>query len=41
MINDAFLGLTVIALGLIIWLVVLLAKDPKGVLKAKLLSKKN
>ena len=41
MINDAFLGLTVIALGLIIWLVVLLAKDPKGALKAKLLSKKN
>ena len=41
MINDAFLGLTVIALGLIIWLVVLLAKDPKGVIKAKLLSKKN
>jgi len=41
MLNDFFLGLTVVALGLVIWLVVLLAKDPKGVLKAKLLAKKN
>ena len=41
MLNDAFLGLTVVALGLIIWLVVLLVKDPKGVLRAKLLAKKN
>ena len=41
MLNDAFLGMTVVALGLIIWLVVLLVKDPKGVLRAKLLAKKN
>lgn len=33
MVNDAFLGLSVIALALIIWLVVLLVKDPKGVFK--------
>lgn len=41
MLNDFFLGLTVVALGLIIWLVVLLAKDPKGVIRAKLLAKKS
>lgn len=33
MLNDLFLGLSVIALGLIIWLVILLIKDPKGVVK--------
>ena len=41
MLNDFFLGLTVVALGLVIWLVVLLIKDPKGVVKSALLSKKN
>ena len=41
MLNDLFLGLTVVALGLVIWLVVLLVKDPKGVLRGKLLAKKN
>lgn len=30
MLNDAYLGLSVVALGLIIWLVILLIKDPKG-----------
>ena len=40
MLNDAFLGLSVVALGLIIWLVILLIKDPKGVIKAKLFNKK-
>ena len=30
MINDAFLGLSVVALGLVIWLVRLLITDPKG-----------
>ena len=39
MLNDAFLGLAVIALGLIIWLVRLLYKDPKGSVRAAL--KKN
>ena len=40
MLNDAFLGLSVVALGLVIWLVILLIKDPKGVLKRKLFAKK-
>ena len=30
MLNDAFLGLSVVALGLVIWIVALLIKDPKG-----------
>ncbi|MDO5399114.1 MAG: hypothetical protein Q4G33_14435 [bacterium] len=29
MLNDAYLGLSVVALGLVIWLVVVLIKDPK------------
>lgn len=41
MLNDFYLGLSVVALGLIIWLVVLLIKDPKGVVKAVLFKKKN
>ena len=32
MLNDAFLGFSVVALGLLIWLGVLLVKDPKRVL---------
>ena len=36
MLNDLFLGLSVVALALIIWLVVLLIKDPKGVIKGRL-----
>lgn len=39
MLNDFYLGLYVVALGLIIWLVILLVKDPKGVVKAALLKK--
>ena len=39
MLNDFYLGLSVVALGLIIWLVTLLVKDPKGVVKAALLKK--
>ncbi|MBQ9504166.1 MAG: hypothetical protein IJU93_04070 [Lachnospiraceae bacterium] len=30
MLNDTFLGLAVIALALVIWIVALLIKDPKG-----------
>ena len=41
MANDLFLGLSVVALALIIWIVILLIRDPKGVLKAKLLKKKD
>jgi len=32
MINDAFLGLSVIVLGLVIWTITLLIKDPKKVI---------
>ncbi|MBR4467539.1 MAG: hypothetical protein IKS34_04475 [Clostridia bacterium] len=39
MLNDLFLGLSAIALGLVIWLVILLIRDPKGVLKKALFRK--
>ena len=39
MLNDLFLGLSVVALALVIWIVVLLIKDPRGVLRAKLYKK--
>ena len=34
MLNDSYLGLCVVALGIVIWLVVLLVKDPEGKVKA-------
>ena len=37
MINDFYLGLSVVAFGLVIWLVILLIKDPNGKIKAVLL----
>ena len=40
MLNDAYLGLSVVALGLVVWLVILLIKDPRGTVKAAL-TKKN
>ena len=40
MLNYLYLGLSVVALGLVIWLVILLVKDPKGVVKAALFKKK-
>lgn len=40
MVNDLYLGLSVVALVLIVWLVILLIKDPKGVVKASFLKKK-
>ena len=40
MINDTFLGLSVIALALVIWVVRLLLTDPKGTVKAALLKQK-
>ena len=40
MVNDLYLGLSIVALGLIVWLVVLLIKDPKGVVKAYFAKKK-
>ena len=36
MLNDAFLELAVVALGLVIWVCVLLIKDPKGSVRAAL-----
>lgn len=39
MLNDLFLGLSVVALALVIWLVILLIKDPRGVVKAQLFKK--
>ncbi|MBQ7638588.1 MAG: hypothetical protein IJS90_06790 [Clostridia bacterium] len=39
MLNDAFLGLSVVALALVIWIVILLIKDPKGVVRARLRKK--
>ncbi len=39
MLNDLYLGLSVVALGLIIWLIILLVKDPKGVVKSALFKK--
>ncbi len=40
MLNDFYLGLSVVALGLVIWLIILLIKDPKGVVKAALFKKR-
>ena len=37
MLNDSYLGLSVVALGLVIWLAVLLIKDPKGRVKTALM----
>ena len=39
MLNDTFLGLSVVALGMVIWVVALLIKDPKGVVKKALFKK--
>lgn len=41
MINDAFLGLSAVAFGLVIWVIILVIKDPKGVIRAKLAGKTN
>lgn len=40
MVNDFYLGLSVVALGLVAWLVILLIKDPKGAVKATLFKNK-
>ena len=39
MLNDAYLGLSVVALVLVLWLVILLIKDPRGTVKASLRKK--
>ncbi len=40
MLNDAYLGLSVVALGLVVWIIILLIKDPKGVVKDAVIKKK-
>ena len=40
MLNDTFLGLSVVALGLVIWVVRLLITDPKGSVRAAVSRKK-
>ena len=37
--NDSLLGLAVITLALVIWVAVLLVRDPKGVVRSALLKK--
>ena len=37
--NDSLLGLTVVTIGLVIWLVILLVKDPDGVFDKKFTKK--
>ena len=39
MINDAFLGLSAVAFGMVIWVIILIVKDPKCVIRAKLAQK--
>lgn len=39
MLNDFFLGLSTVALGLVIWVIYVLIKDPKGTVKAALFKK--
>ena len=40
MLNDGYLGLSVVALGLLIWLVTLLIRDPNGRIKTMLAKNK-
>lgn len=39
MLNDAFLGVAAVALGLIIWMVMVLIKDPKGKVRAAIMKR--
>ena len=41
MLNDLYLGLSVVALGLIIWLAILLIKDPRGIVRAAVTKNNN
>ena len=40
MVNDSFLGVSVIALALVIWVAALMIKDPNGVVKNSLAKNK-
>lgn len=39
MLNESYLGFSVVALGLVIWLAMLLIKDPNGRIRAALIKK--
>lgn len=39
MLNDLFLGLSAVALALVVWILVVLVKDPRGVIRAQLFKK--
>ncbi|MBR4201786.1 MAG: hypothetical protein IKQ91_11075 [Oscillospiraceae bacterium] len=39
MLNDTYLGLSVVALGLVIWLIAVLIRDPNGTVRQALLKK--
>lgn len=39
MLNDSYLGFSVVALGLVIWLAMLLINDPNGRIRAALIKK--
>ena len=36
MLNDTFLGVSVVVFGLVIWIVMILVQDPKGILRKKI-----
>ncbi len=36
MVNDAFLGISAVALGLVVWIVILLITDPKRIFKKEI-----
>ena len=40
MLNDLYLGLSVVALAMVVWIVILLITDPKGVVKKAFSGKK-
>ena len=40
MLNDLYLGLSVVALALVVWILILLITDPKGVIKKAISGKK-
>jgi hypothetical protein len=40
MINDSFLGLSVVALALVVWLAIVLVKDSRGRVRAAVLRRK-
>lgn len=41
MLHDSFLGFSAIALGLAIWLAIVLVKDPMGTIRSALMKKHN